>query len=303
MTAAPGPNVLVEVAGVVQVVTINRPQVRNAIDAATAAEIAAAMDELDGRDDLAAGVITGAGTAFCAGMDLKAFLAGERPSTPERGFAGLVEKPPAKPLVAAVNGPAIAGGFEVVLACDLVVAADDAVFGLPEVKRGLVAAAGGLLRLPRRIPYHLAMEWALTGEYVTARRAYEVSLVNRLVARAGRAGRGGRPGRGGRREQPAGAAGDQADDRAERRLAGRRGLQPAAGDQRAGARLGGRQGGRPRLQGEAAAGLARPLTRGPTRGPGGVARGRLTPAAGSSAGASPGTRSRPPACPGCRRPG
>ena len=183
MTAAPGPNVLVEVTRGVQVVTINRPQVRNAIDAATAAEIAAAMDELDGRDDLAAGVITGAGTAFCAGMDLKAFLAGERPSTPERGFAGLVEKPPAKPLVAAVNGPAIAGGFEVVLACDLVVAADDAVFGLPEVKRGLVAAAGGLLRLPRRIPYHLAMEWALTGEYVTARRAYEVSLVNRLVAR------------------------------------------------------------------------------------------------------------------------
>jgi enoyl-CoA hydratase len=182
--AAPGPNVLVEVAGGVQVVTINRPQVRNAIDAATAVEIAAAMDELDARDDLAAGVITGAGTAFCAGMDLKAFLAGERPSTPERGFAGLVERPPVKPLVAAVNGPAIAGGFEIVLACDLIVAADDAVFGLPEVKRGLVAAAGGLLRLPRRIPYHLAMEWALTGEYVTARRAHEVALVNRLATRA-----------------------------------------------------------------------------------------------------------------------
>lgn len=187
MTAQPagaGPNVVVEVDGGVQVVTINRPHVRNAIDSATAAEIAAAMDELDARDDLAAGVITGAGSAFCAGMDLTAFLAGERPSTPGRGFAGLVERPPAKPLVAAVNGPAIAGGFEIVLACDLVVAADDAVFGLPEVKRGLVAAAGGLLRLPRRIPYHLAMEWALTGEYVTARRAYEVSLVNRLAARA-----------------------------------------------------------------------------------------------------------------------
>ena len=174
-------NVLVEVHGAVQVLTINRPQVRNAIDHATAVDIAAAMDELDARDDLSAGVITGAGTSFCAGMDLKAFLAGERPSTPERGFAGLVEKPPAKPLVAAVNGPAIAGGFELVLACDLVVAADDAFFGLPEVKRGLVAAAGGLLRLPRRIPYHLAMEWALTGEYVSAKRAYEVSLVNRLV--------------------------------------------------------------------------------------------------------------------------
>jgi enoyl-CoA hydratase len=184
MTTQTAPNILVEVTGGVQVVTINRPHRRNAIDHATAVDIAAAMDELDQRDDLAAGVITGAGTSFCAGMDLKAFLAGERPSTPERGFAGLVEKPPAKPLVAAVNGPAIAGGFEVVLACDLIVAADDAVFGLPEVKRGLVAAAGGLLRLPRRIPYHLAMEWALTGEYVSAAQAYEVSLVNRLVPKA-----------------------------------------------------------------------------------------------------------------------
>jgi enoyl-CoA hydratase len=179
--AVPGPNVLVTESAGVQIVTINRPHVRNAIDHATAVDIAAAMDELDERDDLVAGVITGTGTAFCAGMDLKAFLAGERPSTPERGFAGIVEKPPVKPLIAAVNGPAIAGGFEIVLACDLIVAAEDAVFGMPEVKRGLVAAAGGLLRLPRRIPYHLAMEWALTGEYVTAKRAYEVALVNRLV--------------------------------------------------------------------------------------------------------------------------
>jgi enoyl-CoA hydratase len=184
MTTQTAPNILVEVTGEVQVVTINRPHRRNAIDHATAVDIAAAMDELDERDDLAAGVITGAGTSFCAGMDLKAFLAGERPSTPDRGFAGLVEKPPAKPLIAAVNGPAIAGGFEIVLACDLIVAADDAVFGLPEVKRGLVAAAGGLLRLPRRVPYHVAMEWALTGEYVSAARAYEVSLVNRLVPQA-----------------------------------------------------------------------------------------------------------------------
>jgi enoyl-CoA hydratase len=178
----PGPNVLVTESAGVQIVTINRPHVRNAINHATAVDIAAAMDELDQRDDLVAGVITGTGTSFCAGMDLKAFLDGERPSTPERGFAGIVEKPPVKPLIAAVNGPAIAGGFEIVLACDLVVAAEDAVFGMPEVKRGLVAAAGGLLRLPRRIPYHLAMEWALTGEYVTAKRAYEVALVNRLVA-------------------------------------------------------------------------------------------------------------------------
>jgi enoyl-CoA hydratase/carnithine racemase len=177
----PGPNVLVTESAGVQIVTINRPHVRNAINHATAVDIAAAMDELDERDDLVAGVITGAGTSFCAGMDLKAFLDGERPSTPERGFAGITERPPVKPLIAAVNGPAIAGGFEIVLACDLIVAADDAVFGMPEVKRGLVAAAGGLLRLPRRIPYHLAMEWALTGEYVTAKRAYEVALVNRLV--------------------------------------------------------------------------------------------------------------------------
>jgi enoyl-CoA hydratase len=178
------PNILVEVSGGVQIVTINRPHVRNAINHATAVDIAAAMDELDARDDLVAGVITGAGTSFCAGMDLKAFLDGERPSTPERGFAGLVEKPPTKPLIAAVNGPAIAGGFEIVLACDLIVAADDAIFGLPEVKRGLVAAAGGLLRLPRRIPYHVAMEWALSGEYVSAKRAHEVALVNRLVPKA-----------------------------------------------------------------------------------------------------------------------
>jgi enoyl-CoA hydratase len=176
-----GPNILVTRADGVQVVTINRAHVRNAIDNATACDIAAAMDELDERDDLSAGVITGSGTSFCAGMDLRAFLAGERPSTPGRGFAGLVEKPPAKPLIAAVNGPAIAGGFEIVLACDLIVAAEDAFFGLPEVKRGLIAAAGGLIRLPRRVPYHLAMEWALTGEYFPARRAHELSLVNRLV--------------------------------------------------------------------------------------------------------------------------
>jgi enoyl-CoA hydratase/carnithine racemase len=173
-------NIEVADADGVRVITLNRPQVRNAIDHATAVQISTALDELDARDDLRAAVLTGAGTSFCAGMDLKAFLAGERPST-ERGFAGLVEKPPTKPLIAAVNGPAIAGGFEIVLACDLVVAAQDAFFGLPEVKRGLVAAAGGLLRLPRRVPYHLAMEWALSGEYFSAQRAFEVSLVNRIV--------------------------------------------------------------------------------------------------------------------------
>jgi enoyl-CoA hydratase len=173
--------VLVERRDGVLVITINRPDVRNAINTATATAIADAVDELDGSDDLVAGVITGAGKSFCTGMDLKAFLAGERPSVRDRGFAGIVEKPPEKPMIAAVEGHAIAGGFEIVLACDLIVAASDAVFGLPEVRRGLVAAGGGLLRLPRRVPFHLAMEWALTGGFVPAPRAHEVALVNRLT--------------------------------------------------------------------------------------------------------------------------
>jgi enoyl-CoA hydratase len=165
----------------VQVVTLNRPEARNAINTATAEAVATAMEELDSRDDLVAGVITGAGKSFCAGMDLKAFLADERPSVPGRGFAGLVERPPAKPLVAAVEGHAIAGGFEIVLACDLIVASEEAMFGFPEVKRGLVAAGGGLLRLPQRVPYHLAVEWSLTGELVPARTAHEAHLTNRLT--------------------------------------------------------------------------------------------------------------------------
>lgn len=173
--------VLTERTGGVLVITINRPEARNAINTETAIAIAAALDELDARDDLVAGVITGAGSSFCTGMDLKAFLAGERPSVPVRGFAGIVERPPAKPMIAAVEGYAIAGGFEIVLACDLIVAAEDAVFGLPEVTRGLVAAGGGLLRLPDRVPYHLAVEWALTGGLVPATRAAEVFLVNRLT--------------------------------------------------------------------------------------------------------------------------
>ncbi len=114
-------------------------------------------------------------------MDLKAFLAGEKPSVGDRGFAGIVERPPAKPVIAAVEGTALAGGFEIVLACDLIVAADNARFGLPEVKRGLVAAGGGLMRLSRRIPFHLAMEWALSGEFVPAGTAGRFGLVNRLV--------------------------------------------------------------------------------------------------------------------------
>jgi enoyl-CoA hydratase len=171
-----------EVVDGVLVITINRPEVRNAINLAAATGIAEALDELDARDDLVAGVLTGAGKAFCTGMDLVAFLAGERPSVPGRGFAGIVEKPAEKPLIAAVEGYAVAGGFEIVLACDLVVASSAAVFGLPEVKRGLVAAGGGLLRLPTRVPYQLAAEWALTGAFIPAARAAEVGLVNRLTS-------------------------------------------------------------------------------------------------------------------------
>lgn len=165
----------------VLIVTINRPEVRNAINEDAASGIAAAMDQLDARDDLTAGVITGAGSSFCTGMDLKAFLAGEKPSVPVRGFAGLVERPPDKPLIAAVEGYAVAGGFEIVLACDLVVASREATFGLPEVRRGLIAAGGGLMRLAARIPYALAAEWALTGAFVPAPRALEAGLVNRLT--------------------------------------------------------------------------------------------------------------------------
>lgn len=175
------PDLLVEERGRVLVLTMNRPRARNAVSVAMAEQIAAALDLLDRRDDLSVAVITGADGTFCAGMDLKAFGRGERPVIEDRGFAGVVERPPDKPLIAAVEGWALAGGFEVVLACDLVVASEGASFGLPEVKRGLTAAAGGLLRLQHRIPYHLAMELALTGRAWTAPEAAAVHLVNRLV--------------------------------------------------------------------------------------------------------------------------
>lgn len=181
-STATGAPVLTEVVDGVLVVTINRPEARNAINTETARAIGDAMDRLDGDPTLVSGIITGAGGTFCAGMDLVAFLAGEKPSIPGRGFAGIVEGPPAKPVIAAVEGYAIAGGFEIALACDMIVAADNAKFGLPEVKRGLVAAGGGLMRLPRRVPYHLAMEWALTGEMIPAETAHRVSLVNRLAS-------------------------------------------------------------------------------------------------------------------------
>ena len=174
--------VIVERAGGVLTIMLNRPEVRNAINAATARAIAAAVNELDASQELSVAVVTGSGGMFCAGMDLKAFLAGEQPSVAGRGFAGLVEHPPAKPIIAAVEGAAVAGGFEIALACDLIVAAENARFGLPEVQRGLVATGGGLLRLSRHVPYHLAVEWALTGDYVSAAEARSAGLISRLTA-------------------------------------------------------------------------------------------------------------------------
>ncbi len=177
--------VLTERRGRVLIVTINRPKARNAINRAVAEGIAAAMDTLDGDPELSVGILTGAEGTFCAGMDLKAFVTGENPYVPGRGFAGITFGPPRKPLIAAVEGWALAGGCEVVLACDLVIAADSARFGIPEVKRGLAAGAGGLFRLPLRIPYHVAMELVLTGDPVEAPRAYELGLVNRLTPTGG----------------------------------------------------------------------------------------------------------------------
>jgi enoyl-CoA hydratase len=162
-------------------ITLDRPEARNAVNAALAHGVAEALDELDFDGEIAVGVITGAGGGFCAGMDLKAFVSGENAWVDGRGFGGIVERPPRKPIIAAVEGFAMAGGFEVALACDLIVAARGAKFGIPEVKRGLVAAGGALLRLPRRMPYHVAMELALTGEPIRAQRAAELGIVNRVV--------------------------------------------------------------------------------------------------------------------------
>jgi len=174
-----GEPVLVERDGAVLTITINRPQARNAIDLATARGISRALDELDGNERLLTAIITGAGGTFCAGADLKALARGELPRT-DRGFAGICRMPPAKPVIAAVEGFALGGGTEIALACDLIVAARTAVFGLPEVKRGLIASAGGLFRLPGRIPYHIAMELILTGASLDAERAERLGLVNRL---------------------------------------------------------------------------------------------------------------------------
>ena len=183
--------VLTECSDGIAVITINRPKARNAVNGEVARGLAAAVEEFDASADVRVLILTGAGGTFSAGMDLKGFLAGESPNVEGRGFGGIAERPPAKPVIAAVEGYALAGGFELALSCDLIVASETAKFGLPEVRRGLVAAAGGLLRLPRRVPYHLAMEIALTGEHFTAARLHQAGLVSRVTG-AGQAVAGAR---------------------------------------------------------------------------------------------------------------
>lgn len=173
-------SVIVERRDRVLLMTINRPEARNAVNREVSFLLSDAVDELDESRELSVGILTGAGGTFCAGMDLKAFVAGESIAVPGRGL-GFTERPPRKPLIAAVEGYALAGGTELVLACDLVVAANDAVFGIPEVKRGLVAGGGGLIRLQQRIPRQIAVEYALTGDSFSAQEAHRFGMVNHLT--------------------------------------------------------------------------------------------------------------------------
>jgi len=166
----------------VAVITLDRPEARNAVDHQLATDLEAAIDRLEGDDALWTGILCGAGPAFCAGADLKAVASGRADLTTERGgFAGIVRRQRSKPLIAAVDGAALAGGLEIVLSCDLVVAGAAARFGIPEARRSLIANAGGLIRLPRVLPRNLAMEMALTGEPIDAETAHHHGLVNRLV--------------------------------------------------------------------------------------------------------------------------
>lgn len=176
--------VLRERRGHVEILTINRPEARNAINGAVTRGLGGAFDELEVDDDCWVVILTGAGDkAFSAGMDLKAFTAGEAGEImgAKGGFGGIAQRDFPKPIIAAVNGSALAGGCELMLSCDLVVAVESAVFGIPEVKRGLMAGAGGLFRLPKRIPQAIAMELALTGDSIDARRALELGLINRVA--------------------------------------------------------------------------------------------------------------------------
>lgn len=163
-------------------ITLNRPEQRNAFNTDMADQLRAAVDRFEGEEELRVAVLCGAGKVFSAGMDLAAFAAGERPGIDgPHGFAHFVRRPRAKPVIAAVNGAAVAGGFEIVLACDMAVCARDARFGLPEVKRGIIAAGGGAIRLPARLPPAIASELLLTGDLIDAPRAHALGLVNALA--------------------------------------------------------------------------------------------------------------------------
>jgi enoyl-CoA hydratase len=174
--------VLTERQDAVLTITINRPAQRNAVNREVAVQVASALDLLDSDPSLSVGVLTGAGGTFSAGMDLKAFANGQTPILPGRGFGGVTQAVVRKPLIAAVEGWALGGGFEMALGCDLIVAAEDAKFGLPEVKRGLIAGEGGVIRLPQRIPYHVALNVLLTGEPLSAVDAKQYGLVSKLTA-------------------------------------------------------------------------------------------------------------------------
>jgi enoyl-CoA hydratase len=176
----------VERNGRVGIIRLNRPEARNAVNNELATGVEAALDEFEADDGIQAVIITGNGPTFCAGADLKVVASGRANDIGrgKGGFAGIVTRDFPKPIIAAVNGPALAGGFEIVLSCDLVVAADTARFGIPEVKRGLIAAAGGLLRLAKRVPLALALEFAMTGDPIDATKAETLGLVNKVVPRA-----------------------------------------------------------------------------------------------------------------------
>jgi enoyl-CoA hydratase len=174
--------VLTESHNGVLTIIINRPAQRNAVNCDVAVAVASALDLLDSDPTLSVGVLTGAGGTFSAGMDLKAFANGQTPILPGRGFGGVTQAVVRKPLIAAVEGWALGGGFEMALGCDLIVAAEDAKFGLPEVKRGLIAGEGGVIRLPKRIPYHVALKVLLTGEPLPAADAKQYGLVSVLTA-------------------------------------------------------------------------------------------------------------------------
>ena len=257
--------VLTEADGGVLLITLNRPDQRNAVNAALANGIAAALDRLDDDDDLQVGILTGAGKGFSAGMDLKAFVTGESSFVEHRGFAGIVQGPPLKPIIAAIEGFAVAGGFEIALACDLIVAAKGARLGIPEVKRSLVAAGGALLRLPRRIPYHLAMELALTGDPITRRARRRVTASS--TGSPSRARRSRPPASSPPRSPPtARSRSPRPSASSSRRPAGPRTSVAEAGrDLRPGVRLRGRPRGRDRVRGEARPGLEGSLALAPER--------------------------------------